>query len=167
MGIHFSIKSDIFTVVVEGTFSTEGFLAVCREGMRDPTFHAPMRALIDARKAAVDTSMKTGRQDTDTYAKIRHCFIPRWAIVAASDRCLFEVAQKICTCADFEGVDMRAYRSIEEARSRLTWINMQQQDPFCRFPTKDCQPEFFSSDPNGKGRLFMPGKMPGDTADRG
>jgi hypothetical protein len=140
--MNFSIKGDIFTLVVENAFTQKDFFDTCREGMHDAGFKAPMRALVDARKAEQGLALDKNDTPDDAYAQLRHCFIPHWAIVAASDQILFDVARMICACSDFRGVDMRAYGSIEEARSRLTWANIKQQDPFCRIQTADCRPHF-------------------------
>ena len=142
MSIHSSIKGDIFTLVVENAFLQQDFFDACREGMRDPAFQAPMRALVDARKAEASVGLEKSNDPNGVYAQIRHCFIPHWAIVADSDQTLFDVAWRICACSDFRGIDMRAYGSIEEARSRLTWENIKQQDPFCHIQTADCRPHF-------------------------
>jgi len=145
MAVHTTIKNDIFTVIFEDDFSCAAVFDAWQKGMDDAAFQAPMRALMDARQASTEPTAMTAADEGRLFAEIRHCFIPHWAIVASSDRCLFEIARMICTCSDFQGVDMRAYSDIEEARSRLIWSNFSQQDPFCRIPISSCRPNFIRS----------------------
>lgn len=142
MGIDYTIKNDIFTLVIEGDFSAETIIGALKTGMADDRFTPPMRALFDARKAENPFAAETHEEEKTPYAEICNCFIPHWAVVAASDTILFNVAQIICAVSDLRGVDMRSYADIDEARSRLTWSNFYQQDPFCRIQSVSCRPHF-------------------------
>ena len=142
MGIAHAIKDDIFTLVIEGEFSRRTFFEALERGMADPAFASPMRALFDARRAHEGALSETVAEEDRICAEISHCFIPHWAVVAASDIVLFDIARLICRCSDLRGVDMRAYADIDEARSRLTWSNFYQQDPFCRIQSIACRPHF-------------------------
>jgi len=142
MGVIHTIKDDIFTLVIEGDFTARAFFDALEQGMADPRFSAPMRALFDARKADEKDVSTTGRDQKRAHAEISHCFIPHWAIVAATDVVLFNVARMICMLTDLRGVDMRAYADMNEARSRLTWSNFYQQDPFCSVQSAACHPRF-------------------------
>lgn len=142
MSVYHTIKEDIFTVIIEGDFETERFFDALEQGMRDSAFRAPMRALIDVRKAAVGSSDALPAEADRVYAEIGHCFIPHWAMVAASDWVLFSIARLICAVTDLRAVDMRAYEDLDEARCRLTWSNFYQQDPFCRMQPATCRPHF-------------------------
>lgn len=145
MSVKSTIKSDIFILVVEGTFSIGTMFDALQQGMGASDFKAPMRALFDARKAVVDSSCESIEETGRLYAEISHCFTPGWAIVASSDSVLFDMARLICTFTDLRGVEMRAYSDIDEAKSRLTWNNTFQQDPFCFVQTTDCRPNFIRS----------------------
>jgi len=142
MSLKITIKGDIFTLIVEGPFSIRALFDALQQGMGASDFKAPMRALIDARNAVVDSSCERFEAPGRFYAEISHCFTPGWAIVANSDSVLFDMARKICTYTDLRGVEMRAYSDIDEAKSRLTWNNTFQQDPFCFVQTTDCRPNF-------------------------
>ena len=142
MGVIHTIKDDIFTLVIEGDFTAGALFGALEQGMADPRFNAPMRALFDARGADQKDVSIAGKDQKRTYAEISHCFIPHWAIVAATDVVLFNVARMICMLTDLRGVDMRAYADIDEARSRLTWSNFYQQDPFCSVQSAACRPRF-------------------------
>jgi hypothetical protein len=144
MPIHYTIKDDIFTVVIKGLFDTIAFLDALEEGLGDPKFKPPMRALVDARQAQInhDDEGHAHAPGDRAYAQISHCFIPHWAMVAASDWVLFSIARWICSVSDLRGIDMRAYANVEEARCRLTWSNFYQQDPSCRVPPTGCRPHF-------------------------
>jgi hypothetical protein len=145
MSLKSTIKGDIFTLIVEGPFSIRALFDALQQGMGASDFKAPMRALIDARNAVVDSSCERFEAPGRFYAEISHCFTPGWAIVANSDSVLFDMARKICTFTDLRGVEMRAYSDIDEAKSRLTWNNSFQQDPFCFVQTTGCQPNFIRS----------------------
>jgi hypothetical protein len=145
MSIKNTIKGDIFTLIVEGTFSIIVLFDALEEGMGASDFKAPMRALIDARNAEVDSSCESFEDQDHFYAEISHCFTPGWAIVATADSVLFDMARMICKFTDLRGVDMRAYSDIDEAKSRLTWNNSFQQDPFCLVQVTDCRPKFTRS----------------------
>lgn len=142
MSVYHTIKEDIFTLTIEGDFETEAFFDAMEQGMFGSHFRAPMRALIDVRKAAVGASDDLPGEEDRIYAEIGHCFIPHWAIVAASDWTLFSIARAICAVTDLRGVDMRAYEDVDEARCKLTWSNFYQQDPFCRVQSATCRPHF-------------------------
>lgn len=142
MSIDQRIRGDIFTLVIKGLFNTNAFFDALEAGMTDRRFRAPMRALVDARMAQLDSRHAYLGGVDRPYAEIRHCFIPHWAMVAASDGVLFGIAGLICTISDLRGVDMRAYEDIDEARCRLTWSNFYQQDPFCRILPATCRPHF-------------------------
>jgi hypothetical protein len=142
MSVTHTIRGDILTLVTEGDFSIREFFDALQRGMQDRDFKAPMRALIDGRKSEVNPSQEGLEDPLRFYAEIKHCFTPGWAIVAGSDISLFGMARLICTYTDFRGVDMRAYSDIDEARSRLTWNNSYQQDPFCMIQTASCRPNF-------------------------
>jgi hypothetical protein len=144
MSVKSTIKGDIFTLVVEGPFSIRELFDALQQGIGTSDFKAPMRALIDARNAIVESSCENN-EEPGFYAEISHCFTPGWAIVASSDSVLFDMARLICTFTDLRGVEMRAYSDIDEAKSRLTWINSFQQDPFCFVQTADCRPNFIRS----------------------
>jgi hypothetical protein len=157
MSVKSTIKGDIFTLIVEGTFSIRAFFDALQQGMSASGFKAPMRALIDARNAIVDSScecLEPGR----FYAEISHCFTPGWAIVADSDSVLFDMARMICTFTDLRGVEMRAYSDMDEAKSRLTWNNSFQQDPFCFVQTTDCRPNFIRSPEKDRTKTPKTGK---------
>lgn len=145
MSVKSTIKGDILTLVVEGTFSIRALFDALQQGMGASDFKAPMRALIDARNAIVDSSCESFQASGRFYAEISHCFTPGWAIVASSDSVLFDMARMICTFTDLRGFEMRAYSDIDEAKSRLTWNNTFQQDPFCFVQTTDCRPNFIRS----------------------
>jgi hypothetical protein len=145
MSVKSNIKGDIFTLVVEGPFSIRELFDALQQGMGVSDFKAPMRALIDARNAIVDSSCESLEASGRFYAEIGHCFTPGWAIVAGNDSVLFDMARLICTFTDLRGVEMRAYSDIDEAKSRLTWNNSFQQDPFCFVQTADCRPNFVRS----------------------
>ena len=142
MGVNHTIKDDIFTLTIGGDFSAPTFFDALERGMADPRFKAPMRALFDARDADEKDILATEKDQKRAYAEISHCFIPHWAIVASCDVVLFNVARMICMFTDLRGVDMRAYADMDEARSRLTWSNFYQQDPFCRIQSAACRPRF-------------------------
>lgn len=142
MGVDYTIKDDIFTLVIGNDFSDRGFFDALEKGMADPRFKAPMRALFDARLAEEKDILATGQDQKRAFAEISHCFIPHWAIVAATDLVLFNLARMVCLLTDLRGVDMRAYADMDEARSRLTWSNFYQQDPFCRIRSVACRPRF-------------------------
>ena len=142
MSVRHRIKEDIFTLEIEGVFETGAFFDALEQGMGDRDFRAPMRALVDARKVAVGAADDLPGEEHRVYAEIGHCFIPHWAMVAASDWTLFGIARLICAVTDLRGVDMRAYEDVDEARCRLTWSNFYQQDPFCRMQTATCRPHF-------------------------
>jgi hypothetical protein len=142
MGAGHAIKSDIFTLTIEGEVAAEPFLEALEQGMADPNFKAPMRALFDVRDAEAQAIIGIEEDHKGCHAEIGHCFIPHWAIVARSDTTLFNVARMICTLSDLRGADMRAYSDVSEARSQLTWSNFYQQDPFCRIQSVDCHPRF-------------------------
>ena len=142
MSVTHTIKEDIFTLVIQGDFTAVDFLDALEQGMGAAGFKAPMRALIDARKAEGDFFTQLNAAQGRFYAEIGHCFIPHWAVVAVSDDVLFGIARMICTISDLRGVDMRAYEDIDEARCRLTWSNFYQQDPFCRMEPTSCRPNF-------------------------
>lgn len=141
MSVKSTIKGDIFTLIVEGPFSIRALFDALQQGIGASDFKAPMRALIDARNAVVDSSCEN-HEEPGFYAEISHCFTPGWAIVANSDSVLFDMARLICTFTDLRGVEMRAYSDIDEAKSRLTWNNSFQQDPFCFVQTTGCRPNF-------------------------
>ncbi len=145
MSVKSNIKGDIFTLIVEGTFSIRVLFDALQQGMGVSDFKAPMRALIDARNAVADSSCERVEDSGRFYAEISQCFTPGWAIVANSDSVLFDMARMICTFTDLRGVEMRAYSDIDEAKSRLTWNNTFQQDPFCFVQTTDCRPNFIRS----------------------
>jgi hypothetical protein len=145
MSVKNTIKGDIFTLVVEGIFSIRALFDALQQGMNTPDFKAPMRALIDARNAIVESSCESFEEPGRFYAEISHCFTPGWAIVASSDSVLFDMARLICDFTDLRGVEMRAYSDIDEAKSRLTWNNSFQRDPFCIVQTTDCRPNFIRS----------------------
>jgi hypothetical protein len=142
MPVYHTIKSDIFTLVIEGEFSAAPFFDALERGMADRDFKAPMRALIDARKATSEATAEMLGEGDRFYAEIGHCFIPHWAVVAASDQVLFGIARRICLLSDLRGVDMRPYADIGEARCRLTWNNFFQEEPFCRVQSTSCRPNF-------------------------
>lgn len=142
MGVIHAVKGDIFTLIINGAITAGAFLEGLERGMDDPDFKAPMRALFDVRTVEAQATIETEESPNGVLAEIGHCFIPHWAIVAGSDITLFNVARMICTLTDLRGVDMRAYPTIEEARSQLTWSNFYQQDPFCRIQSVDCHPRF-------------------------
>lgn len=142
MPIRHVIKDDIFTLAIDGPFETIAFFDALEEGMADRAFQAPMRALIDARRADVDANLEGPEDARRLYAEIGHCFIPHWAMVAESDWVLFSIARRICTVTDLHGIHMRAYADLEEARCRLTWSNFYQQDPSCRVSPSVCRPKF-------------------------
>lgn len=137
-----TIKGDILTLKIEGQFVSVEFLDVLERGMTDPGFNAPMRALIDVRQAESPPSAEVPAEQDRCYARIGHCFIPHWAMVAASDHVLFSIARTICTISDLRGVDMRAYEAMDEARCRLTWSNFYQEEPFCQVQIAACRPQF-------------------------
>jgi len=145
MSVKSNIKGDIFTLIVEGSFSIRALFDALQQGMGVSDFKAPMRALIDARNAVADSSCERVEDSGRFYAEISQCFTPGWAIVANSDSVLFDMARMICTFTDLRGVEMRAYSDIDEAKSRLTWNNTFQQDPFCFVQTTDCRPNFIRS----------------------
>jgi hypothetical protein len=145
MSVKSNIKGDIFTLIVEGTFSIRALFDALQQGVGVSDFKAPMRALIDARNAVADSSCERVEDSGRFYAEISQCFTPGWAIVANSDSVLFDMARMICTFTDLRGVEMRAYSDIDEAKSRLTWNNTFQQDPFCFVQTTDCRPNFIRS----------------------
>ncbi len=152
MSVKSTIKGDIFTLIVEGPFSIRALFDALQQGMGASDFKAPMRALIDARNAVVDSSCESFEASGRFYAEIGHCFTPGWAIVASNDSVLFDMARMICTFTDLRGVEMRAYSDIDEAKSRLTWNNSFQQDPFCFVQTTDCQPNFIRSPDQDGGK---------------
>lgn len=145
MSVCHSIKEDIFTLKVEGLFETETFFDALEQGMGDRDFRAPMRALIDVRQVEAGPGDELPDNANGVYAEIGHCFIPHWAMLAASDWALFSIARWICVVTDLRGVDMRAYEDPDEARCRLTWSNFYQQDPFCRIQPAICRPRFVRS----------------------
>jgi len=149
MGAGHTIKNDIFILTLDGAVAAAAFLETLERGMTASDFKAPMRALFDVRAAEAKATIGIEESHKGAFAEIRHCFIPHWAIVARSDRTLFNVARMVCTLTDLRGVEMRAYPDIEEAQSRLTWSNFYQQDPFCRIQSVDCRPRFIrSKDPS-------------------
>ena len=148
MSVHHSFNGDILTLVINGGFSPRNLSNALNSAVTAAAFEAPMRLLIDARSAGDESSAQPAVNHDSYRVKIRDCFIPHWAIVAHNDTVLFHVARMVCALSDLRGVDMRAYRSIDEARSRLTWNTYVQQVSFCSTSVENCRPQFIGRDKN-------------------